>query len=79
MDPQLKLALTVVAGLLADWEEQFGEGVCDCRHEPYNEGYVCNACTARTLLLDMKEARCPACGSDKPHDQSCGCFDNHCQ
>ncbi|HOX27368.1 MAG TPA: hypothetical protein PLL30_16975 [Candidatus Krumholzibacteria bacterium] len=36
---------------------------------------------ARVVALDAAERRrtkiCPACGSEGPADQSCGCWDNH--
>jgi hypothetical protein len=42
--------IKVVRALLDDYENEHGEGVCDCRHEPENQGHVCNACAARIIL-----------------------------
>ena len=33
-----------------DWDEHFGEKICDCRPEPENAGHVCNLCNARATL-----------------------------
>jgi hypothetical protein len=34
---------------LEAWEEQFGEGACDCRPEPQNRGHCCVWCQIRAL------------------------------
>ena len=36
--------------MLSAWEEQFGEGACDCQPEPQNAGHVCQCCAARAAL-----------------------------
>lgn len=36
--------------MLEAWEEQFGEGACDCQPEPENAGHVCQCCMARLAL-----------------------------
>jgi hypothetical protein len=43
--------LRKAAGELVDaWEEQFGEGACDCRTEPENEGDCCPQCRIQSIL-----------------------------
>lgn len=42
--------LEVIRELFDDAEDQNGEGTCDCRPEPENDGHVCPMCKARTLL-----------------------------
>ena len=37
-------------GVLADYEDEHGEGACDCMPEPENVGHVCNACLMRAAL-----------------------------
>lgn len=57
-------------GMLSDWEDQFGDGACDCPHEPYNEK-VCNCCKARVALakLDGTDAVEPSDESTKPTEE----------
>lgn len=39
-----------VQEMLEAWEDQFGEGACDCMDEPQNAGHVCQCCKARLAL-----------------------------
>jgi hypothetical protein len=46
--------LKAVEEMLKAWEEQFGEGACDCRKEPQNHGHVCQCCKARLAIESLK-------------------------
>ena len=50
MEKELADLRKAAAGLLSDWEDQFGEGQCDCRPEPENDGHVCNSCRVHALV-----------------------------
>jgi hypothetical protein len=46
--------VAALKGMLEAWEEQFGEGACDCRPEPENAGHVCQCCLAK-LAIEQAE------------------------
>lgn len=46
-------------------------------HQP--RPVTCLASTWEKLQDAKRRQTCGACGSTKPADQSCGCFDNNCQ
>jgi hypothetical protein len=46
--------INIINKMLEAWEDQFGEGACDCMPEPENEGRLCVWCSARFLLGKRK-------------------------
>lgn len=42
--------LAALIEMLEAWDEQFGEGACDCQPEPQNAGHVCQCCKARAAI-----------------------------
>lgn len=56
MDPYNPLdPTTIIKELLEALELEYGEGTCDCPHEPYNKHIVCPQCKARLYLENQKE------------------------
>lgn len=49
-EARIKALETALRALIEYIQEDHGQGVCDCRHEPENAGHVCAICSARTLL-----------------------------
>jgi hypothetical protein len=47
-------ALVALREMVAAWEEQFGEGACDCMPEPQNEGHICAVCKARMAIEELE-------------------------
>lgn len=47
-------ALKVGNDLVEIWEEQFGEGACDCMPEPENFGHCCPQCRMREMVARFR-------------------------
>jgi|688.fasta_scaffold492474_4 hypothetical protein len=54
--PEGTCPVCVVEALVEHFESIHGEGACDCRPEPENEGYTCPICIAR-LFIDENDGR----------------------
>lgn len=62
--------ITLIREMLTAWEEQFGEGACDCQPEPQNEGNCCPWCRARALIAEDES------GEDRIDESMDGDFDS---